>query len=131
MSALFGKLLLVFLASGVGGVLRFTIGGWVQRLGPGIFPFGTLFVNISGCLLIGLLTAAFSGRFLVREEYRIAVLVGLLGGYTTFSTFGLETFALLNDGQYLRAGVNIFASVLLGIAAAWAGYRLAEAWLGA
>lgn len=130
MAILGHKLVLLFLGAGVGGVLRYTIAGWAQRLAGGAFPAGTLIVNISGCLLIGFLTAALSGRVLIREELRIALLVGLLGGYTTFSTFGYETFELLNDGQIWRAALNVLASVLLGLAAVWGGYRLAEVWLG-
>ena len=124
------KFLLIFIGSGAGGVLRYALAGWTQRLANGSFPIGTLIVNITGCLLIGFLTAAFSGRVLVREEYRVAVLIGLLGGYTTFSTFGLETFALLNDGQSWRAMLNVAASLILGLAGVWTGYRLAENWLG-
>jgi CrcB protein len=124
------KLLLLFIGSGTGGVLRYAISGWTQRLADGSFPIGTLIVNVTGCLLIGFLTPALSGRLLVPEEYRVAILVGLLGGYTTFSTFSLETLALLNDGQIWRAMLNVTASVILGLAAAWAGYRIAENWLG-
>jgi CrcB protein len=124
------KLLLIFVGSGFGGVLRYALAGWTQRLTGGVFPLGTLLVNVTGCLLIGFLTAAFGGRILVREEHRVALLIGLLGGYTTFSTFGLETFALLNDGQYGRAGVNVVASVAVGLVAVWIGYRLGESWLG-
>ncbi|MCK4658768.1 MAG: fluoride efflux transporter CrcB [Phycisphaerae bacterium] len=124
------KLLFIFIGSGTGGLLRYAISGWTQRLANGSFPLGTLFVNVTGCLLIGFLTAALSGRMLVREEYRVALLIGLVGGYTTFSTFGMETFALLNDGQAWRALLNVAASVVLGMAAVWAGYRFAESWLG-
>jgi len=124
------KILLIFIGSGAGGVLRYALAGWTQRLANGSFPVGTLIVNITGCLLIGFLTATLSGRVLLREEYRVALLMGLLGGYTTFSTFGLETFTLLNDGQSWRALLNVTASVILGLAAVWTGYRLAENWLG-
>lgn len=125
------KLTLIFLGSGLGGLLRYAFSGWVQKFGNGAFPMGTLAVNVAGCLLIGFLSAGFSGRVLIREEYRIALLVGLLGGFTTFSAFGIETFAFLNDGQYARAAGNVVLSVGAGLAAVWAGYRLAESWLGA
>jgi len=124
------KIMLIFIGSGAGGVLRYAVSGWTQRLANGSFPIGTLLVNITGCLLIGFLTAALSGRVLLREEYRVALLIGLLGGYTTFSTFGLETFTLANDGQAWRALLNIGASIVLGLAGVWIGYRLAENWLG-
>ena len=125
------KCALIFLGSGVGGVCRYALSGWVQRLGNGSFPLGTLAVNVIGCVLIGFLTGGFSGRLLMREEYRIALVVGILGGFTTFSAFGMETFALLNDGQFARATMNVAASVGAGLAAVWIGYRLAEHWLGA
>ncbi len=124
------KLLWIFLGSGVGGVLRYTFGGLVHKVVSTAFPLGTLAVNVIGCLLIGFLTFAVRERFLIREEYSTAVLIGLLGGFTTFSTFGMETFGLLNDGQYARASLNIVLSVVGGLAAAWIGYRLAEGWLG-
>lgn len=125
------KLLLIFVSSGVGGVLRYSLSGYVQRVANATFPLGTLAVNVTGCLLIGFLTAWFSGRFLIREEYRIALLVGLLGGFTTFSSFGLETFNLCNDGQFYRAAANVILSVAVGVVAVWAGYRLAQHWMGA
>jgi len=89
-----------------------------------------MLVNIIGCLLIGFLNKAFTGVLLVREEYRLALTVGMLGGFTTFSTFGWETFSLLNDKQYAHAAANVLLSVALGLAAVWLGYRLAERWLG-
>ena len=125
------KLFLIFLGSGVGGVGRFVVGGWAQRVGNGAFPTGTLFVNVFGSFAIGFLGAAFASRWLVREEYRIALVVGVLGGFTTYSAFSMETFALLNDGQRWRATANVVLSVLLGLIAVWFGYRMAERWLGA
>lgn len=124
------KLLFIAGGSACGGVLRYLLQGWGQRLVEGDFPLGTLLGNVLGCLLIGFLNAAFTGPLLIREEYRIALTVGLLGGFTTFSAFGWETFALANDGQGLRALFNLLLSVTLGLAAVWAGYRLAEKWLG-
>ena len=124
------KLTLIFLGSGIGGVCRYALSGWVQKFGNATFPLGTLVVNVVGCFLIRFLTAGLSGRLLIREEHRIALVVGILGGFTTFSAFGIETFAFVNDGQYLRAALNIVLSVVIGLVAVWAGYRLAESWLG-
>lgn len=124
------KISLVFLGSGLGGVLRFLVSAWVQKLADAKFPFGTLVVNLSGCLLIGFLAAAFAGRLQVRDELRIALIAGVLGGFTTFSAFGFETFALLNEGQQLRAGANVLLSVAGGLAGVWIGYRLAVGWFG-
>ena len=104
--------------------------GWVQRLSGGVFPMGTLVVNLSACFAIGLLTGFFAGPQLVREEYRIGLTVGVLGGYSTFSTFGLETFNLGNDGEFGLAALNMLLSCGVGLAAVWIGYRLAEHWFG-
>jgi fluoride exporter len=124
------RLALIAAGSALGGVLRYLMQGWGQALTAGAFPIGTLLVNVLGCFLIGFLNAAFTGPRLIREEYRIALTVGILGGFTTFSAFGWETFALANDGQGVRALFNLLLSVTLGLAAVWGGYRLAEAWLG-
>jgi len=124
------KLLLVAAGGGMGSVLRDLIAGWGQRLIAGPFPVGTMLVNIVGCFCIGFLNAAFSGPILIRQEYRIALTIGLLGGFTTFSAFGWETFALANDGQGIRAMMNLLLSVTLCFAAVWIGYRLAEKCFG-
>ena len=117
------KILLIAAGGGAGSVLRYLMAGWVQRLVGETFPAGTLVVNMTGCLLIGVLSALFSAT-LIPEAYRMAVLVGVLGGFTTFSTFGLETFTLLNSGQALRALANVLLSVFVGLAAVWFGHRL-------
>lgn len=119
------------MAGGVGSVARYLLGGWIQRAFPATFPLGTLTINLGGCLFIGFLTATLTGRLLIREEYRVAVTIGLLGGFTTFSTFGIETFLLLNDGQFAKASLNVLASVVGGLFAVWVGYRSAEYWFGA
>lgn len=124
------KLVLVAVGGGLGSVLRYLVQGWGQRLSDGSFPLGTLAVNVIGCLVIGFLNHAFSGPLLIRQEYRIALTVGLLGGFTTFSSLGWETFAMVNDGQIMRAVLNVVLSVTLGFCAVLVGYRLAEKWLG-
>ena len=122
---------LIFVAGGVGCVLRYGMAGWVQRFAGGSFPLGTLAVNVVGCIALGFLAALFTGPVLLREEYRLAILVGLLGGFTTFSTFGYETVSLGNDGQFALAAANLLLSNGLGLAAAWLGSRLATAIYGA
>jgi CrcB protein len=118
------KLALIFVFGGLGSVLRYLVSGWYQKLSGGAFPAGTLAVNVLGCLAIGLCGAFFFGPKLVREEYRMAIMVGLLGGFTTFSSFAWETFSLANDGDLARALGNIAASNLLGLAAVGLSYRL-------
>lgn len=118
----------MFIGSGVGGVLRYGLSGLVHRVSGEGFPSGTLVVNVSGCLAIGFLAAAFDGPLPMREEHRIAILVGLLGGFTTFSAFGRETLALAEDRQWISAGANVLLSVSLGLTAVWAGARLSRWW---
>lgn len=126
------KLFCIAVGGGIGSVLRYLITGVAQRVTSATtFPVGTLTVNVLGCLVIGALTAFFAGPQLVRQEFRLAIMIGLLGGFTTFSTFGNETLALLNGGQYQYAVLNVVLSNGLGLAAAWAGYRLGTAWFGA
>lgn len=110
----------------MGSVLRYLVAGWGQRLTVGAFPMGTLTVNLTGCLLIGYVGAALAGPVIVRDEYRLAVLVGLFGGFTTFSSFGYETFGLLAQRDWMRAALNMVLSNGLGIVAVWIGYRFAE-----
>lgn len=132
------KYMCIALGGALGSLLRYLLSGWVQRSVqsapltgfPVLFPWGTLAVNLLGCLLLGGLAAAFSGPILIREEYRVGLTIGVLGGFTTFSTFGLETFNLMDDGQFRLALANIGASVGLGYLAVWCGYRLTQWWLG-
>jgi len=120
------KWMLIAVGGAVGSVARYALQGWVQRAINSGFPLGTLVVNLIGCALIGFFTATFTGPKLIREEYRIGIIVGILGGFTTFSTFGWETFSLTNDRQFAFAALNVVLSCGLGMLAVWAGYRAAE-----
>jgi CrcB protein len=124
------RIALVALGGGLGSVLRYLIAGWCQHLTKGSFPIGTLVVNILGCLAIGFLKAAFSGSLLVKEEYQVALTIGVLGGFTTFSAFAFETFARSNERDHLSAGLNVLLSVVLGLAAVAIGYRLGQKCFG-
>ncbi len=125
------KLALIFVGGGVGSVCRYGLAGWGQRLTHASFPIGTLLVNVLGCFMIGVLNYLFSGGpYLIRPEYRVALTIGLLGGFTTFSTVGWETFAMANEGQGVRAVTNLLLSVSLGFFAVLVGYRLLEKWFG-
>jgi len=121
------KLAYIAIGGGVGAVLRYIVSGWGQRLtGPSTFPAGTFLVNLLGCLAMGALVAYFAGPHRVREEFRIALLVGVLGGFTTFSAYAYETFALLENGQRLHAAMNVVLSNVAGLAGLWSGYRIVQ-----
>ncbi len=118
--------LLIFIGGGAGAVMRFLIANRVQHhFGIG-FPWGTLIVNVLGCLGIGFATSWFEQRGLIHPQIRFLLLVGFFGGFTTFSTFGLETWRLLESGQFLAALGNVFGSVLAGLTALYLGIVLAK-----
>jgi len=109
----------------IGALARYGLGGFVHRQFPyTTFPIGTLTVNLAGCLLIGILAGLAEPRQLFGPEARAFVLIGILGGFTTFSTSGFETFALLRDGEYLRAAANIGFNGVFGLILVWLGYNL-------
>ena len=117
---------LIAIAGGgaVGALLRFWVStGVYQMLGRG-FPWGTLAVNVIGSFLMGLLFVLFLERSMVSGELRGAVLVGLLGAFTTFSTFSIETLAPIEQADYLKALLNALLSVTVCILACWAGLIL-------
>lgn len=121
------RLLLVALGGAIGSCLRYGVGLWaVQRL-PAGFPWATLIVNVVGCLLIGFLFGLADDHALGRPELRALLVVGLLGGFTTFSSFGAETSLLARGGSLPLAAVNVMANVGLGLLAVMAG-RLAARW---
>lgn len=114
--------LLIFVGAGFGGVFRYWISNGVYFLLGRQFPYGTLVVNISGCFLMGLLFVLTLERFdSMGSQLRALLLIGLLGGYTTFSSFSIETINLFESGNWLGAIMNIFLSIIICIAAAWMG----------
>jgi len=116
-------ILLAGLGGFIGSASRYLIGGWVHKLVPlTTFPIGTLFVNASGCFMIGLLGGLIEVRQLFGPDLRVFVLIGVLGGFTTFSSFAYETLALTRDAEFARALLNIAAQMILGLGAAWLGY---------
>ena len=121
--------LLIAVGGGIGSVSRYWVSGWVaQRFGE-TFPFGTLVVNVTGSLIIGFFAAltAVEGRFLVPPPFRQFVMLGILGGYTTFSSFSLQTLNLARDGEWLGAGANAVLSLVTCLVAVWLGHALAMA----
>lgn len=104
-----------------GSVARYFVAGSVHgRLGAG-FPYGTLAVNVAGCFLIGLIMELTEGRFTINPQVKIFLTIGVLGGFTTFSTFSYETLAMARDGLMLKAGANAFGSLFTCLTATWLG----------
>ena len=120
------KLFLIALFGAIGTLARYGLQGLVQTRMGTTFPYGTLLINLSGCLLLGFLGQLTLNRMLISSELRIAIAVGFFGGYTTFSSFGWETAKMLEDGEWLRATTYVGASVIAGLLLSVAGIRLAN-----
>lgn len=120
---------IIFVGAGsfLGGVLRYLLSTWVHRLldNPW-FPYGTLLVNVTGCLVIGFLAGLAEDRGVFTSEARLFVFIGILGGFTTFSSFALETFALARNTQMMGAATNVGLEVILGLVSVWCGNILAR-----
>jgi CrcB protein len=106
---------LVLIGGGIGACARYWASNVVYRWLPSDFPYGNLVVNISACFLIGFLMTGLNERFAVNPSLRVFLTIGLLGGYSTFSSFSYETLTLIKDGETLRALVNVGASVGVGL----------------
>ena len=120
------NLILIGLGGGLGSILRYLLSGAVQQWSRSIvFPFGTLAVNLLGCFVIGFCAQLAEARGVFTSEARAFVFVGMLGGFTTFSTFGNETMSLLRASEMLHAALNVVAHLALGLLAVWLGRALA------
>lgn len=121
------SVLLVGCGGFLGSAGRYLLSGWVHRLAPySTFPWGTLAVNVSGCFLIGIFSGLADSRQLWGPELRLLVMIGVLGGFTTYSSFAFETVALAREADLLRALANVVLQVVLGLLAAWFAYELAR-----
>jgi len=120
------KVFLIGLAGLIGTLGRYGLSGIIARRFGETFPTGTLVVNVAGCFLAGFSFYLMQERFLVNQTLRMVVMIGLLGGFTTFSSFGLQTFTLVRDGEFWFAAMNMVGSNLLGLLMVWAGYTLAK-----
>lgn len=120
-------MLLVALGGALGSMARYGLSGWVLQHTIGWkFPAGTFAVNVLGCLLAGVLAGLAEKHQLLSAEARLLLLTGVLGGFTTFSAFGVETLFLLRRGDLLIAGANVVLSVAAGLLALWFGLGLAS-----
>lgn len=115
--------MLLALAGATGTLLRYAVGGWIARATSGGFPWETCAINVVGCAAIGALAAWADHGGFSSPAVRIALMAGLLGGFTTFSSFGLETFRLAEDGQWSLAVAYVGLTNLGGFVAVWAAYR--------
>ena len=121
------NVLLVGAGGFIGSIARYLLGGWVQRvLDNPWLPWGTFVINVLGCLIIGLLAGLSDTRQSITPEARLFLMIGILGGFTTFSSFGLETFRLLQDGQWIASAANAAGSVVAGLVAVWLGFTIAR-----
>ena len=120
------NILFVAFGGALGSVSRYLLGTWVQSVSKSIdFPFGTLIVNLIGCFVIGFLSQLAEARGVFTSESRALVFVGILGGFTTFSSFGNDTINLLRDGETFNALANVGANVILGLVLVWLGRTVA------
>jgi CrcB protein len=122
-----GRVLLVGVGGFLGSVLRYVIGGWAARMKAGwTFPIETLLINVAGCVLIGFLAGLSESRGIFSGSTRAFLFIGVLGGFTTFSTFGYETFQLIRDAQWPAAAASVGLQVGLGLGGVWAGSALSR-----
>ena len=120
------KYFVVTLGGGIGAVSRYIVGSLVARFYSSTFPAATFLINVTGSFLIGVLMTLFLNRSALDPNWRLFLVTGILGGYTTFSTFEWEALTALRTGAALVSLLYIGASVVLGLAAAWAGFMIAD-----
>jgi len=120
------NLLLIAIGGALGSVARYLLSVFVLRATGSLFPMGTFVVNLVGCVAFGVIAGAAEQRLPLPPQLRLFLLVGVLGGFTTFSSYAFESFALLRDGQWIGATVNIVGQVLAGLVGVWAGYVAAN-----
>jgi fluoride exporter len=118
------QVLAIAAGGAVGSVLRFWMSTWVHTFAGRSFPYGTLTVNVFGCLAMGFLFVLFVDRLSDNAVLRAGILIGMLGGFTTFSSFSIETLNLIEQGAWLKAVANMTGSLILCVAATWFGVIL-------
>ena len=121
------RLGVIALGGALGAVARYVLAGFVHRFMPASFPYGTFAVNVIGCLLFGVVIGIGDQRFVIGPTARAFLLIGVLGGFTTFSSFTFETIQLARDAQFLWASINVVGQIAAGLLAMWIGYVTARA----
>lgn len=116
---------LVAIAGAAGTLLRYVMGGLLARATGGVFPWETFVINALGCIAVGAVAGALDRGALISPQLRMALMVGFIGGFTTFSTFALEAFRLASASQWVAAGGYVLLTNLVGFVAVWVGYRAA------
>ena len=120
------KYIFVMLGGAFGAVSRFVVGTFILRFYSSLFPLGTFLINVTGSFLIGIFMTLFLNRPTISANWRLFVVTGILGGYTTFSTFEWETFTAFRGGAAAVALLNILLSVILGFGGVWIGVALSD-----
>ena len=120
------RLFLIATFGAIGTLARYGVQGLLQIRMGSTFPYGTLFINLTGCFFLGLLGQTMLNRMIISPEWRVAITVGFFGGYTTFSSFGWETAKMMESGEWLRVTTYVAASVIFGLLLSVAGIRLAN-----
>lgn len=120
------EVMLVTIGGGIGSASRYLVSTWAAARFGADFPYGTLIVNVVGCFIIGAFMTVATERLIVSPYWRLFVTVGIVGGFTTFSSFSYETLHLLQEADALRAFYNVSLNVLVGFSATWLGIGLAR-----
>lgn len=121
------KVALLTLGGALGALMRYGLGGAVHRVCGTHFPFGTLTINVLGCFLIGFLGVLHQEKYLFGPNIRLFLMIGVLGAFTTFSSFGYETWELVKADEWMKAGLNVVLSVVLSFLGLWIGVILGRA----
>ena len=116
------NLLAIALGGAIGSAARYLLSTFVLRVSGTLFPLGTFIVNLIGCLVFGVIAGATSQRVQISPTVRLFLLTGILGGFTTFSSYAFESFALIRDGQFAWAAINVLGQVAAGLVGVWVGY---------
>jgi len=116
------NLLAIALGGAIGSVARYLLSTFVLRVSGTLFPLGTFIVNLIGCLVFGVIAGATTQRVQISPTVRLFLLTGILGGFTTFSSYAFESFVLVRDGQFLWATINVVGQVVAGLVGLWMGY---------